>query len=240
MYFLFTHMVMESVPLMAGIPDEERLRKPGVYAYRYHNAGVYRFFLEPSAGSSNLLMLSPTESGDEALPSTSLAEDAKRESFNAYWLPWRPDDATVIELSDAADYFFTSGLAGCRLQVNRRDPFRPVVAHIAATQGIDNAPSDSAWRDVKAFEVLGSPAFELDNRISTTQGVWSSLYDPEGTSVVGTRDRDSNVWNFWVQQFDYQTNQMKRVTRWAPGISQMRTSGPDTERSGGPATGPAV
>jgi hypothetical protein len=58
--------------------------------------------------------------------------------IKAYWLPWKSKSTESMELGNQADFFFTSALGGCRIQVAGKTVVRcctakriPVVAHIS-------------------------------------------------------------------------------------------------------------
>src|SRR5262249_4966868 len=62
----------------------------------------------------------------------------KNPRITAAWLPWKTKEVSAIDLNDdeykKVDYFFTSELDNCRLEIGEAD--RPKVLHIAAN--VDN------------------------------------------------------------------------------------------------------
>jgi hypothetical protein len=57
--------------------------------------------------------------------------DSKGDSIKAYWLPWKTQEATSMDLGSDANFFFTSELTNCRFSVLDPDPKKPKVAHVA-------------------------------------------------------------------------------------------------------------
>ncbi len=57
------------------------------------------------------------------------AGDLKSNRIRAYWLPWRAAGESHIQLGNEADYFFTSALGGCRIQIGAGP--NPLVMHIS-------------------------------------------------------------------------------------------------------------
>ena len=90
------------------------------------------------------------------------AYSARTEPLHAYWLPWESGRTTQITLGDEAPYFFTSALAGCRIQLAGN-----TVCHIAGdTGGRDGSgPGGQAWREKQAKEKLG-PDYALSRKLS--------------------------------------------------------------------------
>jgi len=57
--------------------------------------------------------------------------DSTGEFIKAYWLPWKTQQATSMDLGSDANFFFTSELTNCRFSVLDPDPKKPKVAHVA-------------------------------------------------------------------------------------------------------------
>jgi hypothetical protein len=69
--------------------------------------GVHDLDFVPSKDDKNIANL------HKAGPNT----DAGEPLIRAYWLPWKSSNVREIEFGSAANYFFTSYLGGCRLQI---------------------------------------------------------------------------------------------------------------------------
>lgn len=142
----------------------------------------------------------------------------------AYYLPWKKNFSRVLKLGNAADYFFTSSLTGCTVQVYG-SPRAPTVTHtngggIANTQEAQvymtqllNYNKDygpGSWDPLKDYsQDLTAPHYrkmeknywerKLDN---VAVQVDSSTVKPESrTIVVGFRDRNTGEWAFYYQQW---------------------------------------
>ncbi|HEX8440334.1 hypothetical protein [Archangium sp.] len=85
--------------------------------------------------------------------------------FPAYFLPWRQNQITCIELGTQADFFFTSMLTGCSVYVSTSPgkPMKPWVYHanglalVQRSLRTTNVPSGSGDPDtVELLEYLGN------------------------------------------------------------------------------------
>jgi hypothetical protein len=85
--------------------------------------GVHDFDLE--IGSGRIGGINLRRFGDRAKG----AGDLKSNRIRAYWFPWKRDGESHIQLGTLADYFFTSALGGCRIQIGAGA--NPLVMHIA-------------------------------------------------------------------------------------------------------------
>jgi hypothetical protein len=113
--------------------------------------------------------------------------------ISAYWLPWESEHTAQITLGDKANYFFTSALGGCRMQIAGS-----TVLHIAGNR-LDGRKdkTGSLWRDAQAKEVLGS-SYAGSRRFSSTQ----EYRGVENAFFIGYKSGGS--WKFLAQglQFD--------------------------------------
>lgn len=64
-------------------------------------------------------------------------------SFRAYYLPWKKNHSRVLKLGSDADFFFTSSLTGCTVQVFG-SPLSPTVTHTNAG-GIQSEKESQAY-----------------------------------------------------------------------------------------------
>lgn len=142
----------------------------------------------------------------------------------AYYLPWKKNFSRVLKLGNAADFFFTSSLTGCSVQVYG-SPTAPTVTHtnaggIAETKDAQiymtqllNYNKDygvGSWDPLKNYsQDLTAPHYrkmeknywerKLDN---PAVQVDSSTVKPESrTIVVGFRSRTTGEWAFYYQQW---------------------------------------
>jgi hypothetical protein len=84
--------------------------------------------------------------------------------ISAYWLPWQSEATAQITLGDRANFFFTSALGGCRMEVAGN-----TVLHIAGNKINYKSDRDgSRWREAQAQEALGG-AYERSRRFSSTK-----------------------------------------------------------------------
>jgi hypothetical protein len=107
--------------------------------------------------------------------------------IRAYWLPWKSKGAASIQLGDEADYFFTSALGGCRIQIGAGR--RPLVTHIAGDLNKverEAAAADAQW-----------PSYEDSRRFSsTTEYNLSQLAFLVGKAF---EKGDRRYWRFFAQ-----------------------------------------
>ena len=172
---------------------------------------VYHFDLVPSKGNEAVAELHQVDpkahKGDEEL-------------IKAYWLPWFPERTNEIGLGNDASYFFTSSLAGCRLQmVPATGPGCKVkVLHIAGDKGGMEKDAEGVvvpgagqggtdWRDKEAEKKLTSEERKRSRAFSATKetphGYKKYKDDPEAhfVFVVGfiTKLKTESEWEFWAQ-----------------------------------------
>jgi hypothetical protein len=96
----------------------------------------------------------------ELFASRGKAEGSYSKKIKAYWLPWFWNETTKLELdNNKAQFFFTSELTGCRIQI-AGDAAKPTVLHIAGNSG-----STRKWRIKQAKEHLG-PLYKESRRYS--------------------------------------------------------------------------
>jgi len=105
----------------------------------------------------------------------------KSHRITAYWLPWASKATTRIELGDEADFFFTSGLGGCRIQVAGN-----VVAHIAGDSG-GSIAKQKVWRDAEASKAFGE---------ETGRSRAFSSTDHYGNTGIFVGYRVGGIWRF--------------------------------------------
>ncbi len=89
------------------------------------------------------------------------AIDKNTNLIGAYWLPWVSDKTAVLELKDDADFFFTSALGGCRIQIAGNQ-----VAHIAGNKGRPK------WREQQGKEFVESVGAKDLPEILFDPGLW--------------------------------------------------------------------
>ena len=114
----------------------------------------------------------------------------------AYYLPYKADRMTCLQLGDSADFFFTDLLEGCSLRiVGTRE--RPVVCH-ANIRSVD---------DVECKAILVQVLLDSATAVTSFSTVSCSLlresYFSEGRTalVYGIRNPKSGRWSFyyWTQ-----------------------------------------
>jgi hypothetical protein len=128
--------------------------------------------------------------------------------LRAYYLPWKTDCATTMDLGDKADFFFTSHLTNCRFSILADDPKKPKVAHVAGTGNPGNrnewektsgfVDKDSAKR-ARRFSVSGG----LDPAIKT-RAVKPHMYlgqerQTNQSSAFVFGERVNGTWEFHAQ-----------------------------------------
>jgi len=107
-------------------------------------------------------------------------------AIRAYWLPWAEGETTQLPLGREADFFFTSGLGGCRVQIAGTNA-RPHVLHIAGNTGVP-------WRDEESIRHAGT----LARSFSQTKHYGGPRGEDCGF-VAGYRDTASGEWKFVAQ-----------------------------------------
>jgi hypothetical protein len=93
-------------------------------------AGIYQFDLYEDSAKECVFLRLASERAE--------ATSSRTHLIKAYWLPWKSKSTETMELGNGADFFFTSALGGCRIQVAGKTVVKccttkriPVVAHIA-------------------------------------------------------------------------------------------------------------
>jgi hypothetical protein len=122
------------------------------------------------------------------------ASTGKSHRITAYWLAWASKTTTRIELGEEADFFFTSGLGGCRIQVAGN-----VVAHIAGDSGGSMA-KQKEWRDGQALETFGE---------ETGRSRAFSSSDHYGNAGIFVGYRVGGIWRFAGQKVISDTDKWK-------------------------------
>lgn len=163
------------------IPAESKLTKEAP------KTGIYEFDLRNGTLGEVLLDLM-ADRGKAVGKNTHVIE--------AYWLPWQSGGSTTMKLEREADFFFTSALAGCRIQVFPGET--PIVAHVAGDQ------EGSKWREKQAEKVMGDN-YSRSRAFSSTKH-----YGKDGFAFfVGFWSAEMKRWKFvgQVMEVDEKTNQ---------------------------------
>jgi hypothetical protein len=121
--------------------------------------------------------------------------DSTGEFIKAYWLPWKTQQATSMDLGSDANFFFTSELTNCRFSVLDPDPKKPKEDSGFVTKA--NLPlvrrlSISGSKDQRPFK---QPVIPKKHDYTGQRG------DPNNYSsafVFGERGEDGN-WKFFAQ-----------------------------------------
>jgi len=141
---------------------------------------------------------------DKGLVSLKSGKPAAGASVQAYWLSWKSKDATVLDVGNAAGYFFTSQMTGCRFKVLSSGK-NPKVAHIAGdlSKSQRQKKEDALLETVdQSVRVTGS-----GRRLSVSGGgvhgytgqVDKGAEGDHGSAFVfGIKDGDDN-WTFKAQ-----------------------------------------
>lgn len=201
--FLKDTVILESMPLMQEREMSELLTK-GKSKNPLFNPGLIDFQLVP-------LSVAP-EKAIQLTPVLGQAAEAAQDgaTIKAHWLPWKPGAAMSMTLGKDADIFFTSQMGGCRLHIDMTDPCAPKVVHVAGTSNpaASNPNASSEWKDERAKEELGD-AYDTSFRLSLTKGEHPHRYEGEGLNVVGARNPADGKWEFWAQQCDIESLEVK-------------------------------
>jgi hypothetical protein len=106
----------------------------------------------------------------------------------AYWLPWKQSGAASMRLGEEADFFFTSALTGCRMQVS--GDANPHVMHIAGDLGHEKRQ--------ELAETI--PDHAASRRFSGTQyaGTGRAFFVGKAHEIRKTRR-----WRFYAQAISY-------------------------------------
>jgi hypothetical protein len=144
--------------------------------------------------------------------------DKKSPRIKAAWLPWKDGKTTAIDLGetqyDKVEYFFTSELSGCRLEIGTAD--RPKVLHIAANIGnlYTNVDQKEMTPEMTA-KVTARMNEEAENAFGTSRHrkySRGSAYGKNNVTVVGFRR--GGRWDFWGQgRFGLTIQQVQFVRR---------------------------
>ena len=175
--------------------------------------------------------------------------------LSAYYLPWKKNHSRVMKLGSAANFFFTSTLTGCTVQVFG-NPAAPTVTHTNAGGMQDVGEGQDYMRDLLdlyentlgSWEVYGSAnktQFDrhqykdhaernIDRKLARTDGDQPDieLLEPPASRsvVVGFRDPASGMWAFYYQtwmRFHYAKLEQKgsRFTRTVKKVIRIKRVG---------------
>ena len=160
-------------------------------------AGVYDFDFVPNKDNKKIAELHKVDPD----------KDAGETLIKAYWLPWGSKKTREIELGDDANYFFTSFLGGCRLQIVPAGS-KVKILHIAGDKGGEKGkegegPEGAAWREKQASKKLG-PALQRSRAFSSSTPVFKGGYrEYREVCVVGfvtkPEKESTPCWEFWAQ-----------------------------------------
>ncbi|MCI0703697.1 MAG: hypothetical protein L0241_21685 [Planctomycetia bacterium] len=166
--------------------------------------------------------------GLESSPNTVKLEIFYNNPANAalpcYFLPWLPDAATTMVLGGGANYFFTSSLSGCTVQVlgprnaptvthgNARETFKAHGAVLAQTTINNMLPAANGqlckrWTRQDYWARVTTPAFATAKtsyplptgyRLKEFNKDVENTYEKVGAFVYGVKKPNGN-WSFWAQ-----------------------------------------
>ena len=157
---------------------------------------------------------------------------------DCYFLPWEPDAATTMTIGALADYFFTSTLSGCTVQING-PANAPTITHgnrkttftthgqATAQAEIDNLlPAVGGGHTSKAVRAADYRALcnkrnlkAAKSAFPTPDGYHISKFKPKeesggrvegGAFVFGKRNTGTGDWTFWYQAVVGITGSMKK------------------------------
>lgn len=160
-------------------------------------------------------------------------------SLPCYFLPWLPDAATTMVLGGAANYFFTSSLSGCTVQIlgprntptvthgNARNTFKthgngPAQTAINGMLPPANGQQRKRWtrNDYWAFNTPAALStaksnypLEQDFRMKEFKVDRENNYDKVGAFVYGVRAGNGD-WSFWAQTTVGVTGRMRKGYLW--------------------------
>lgn len=120
------------------------------------------------------------------------------QKLKAYWLPYKPDSATSLQLGSEANFMFTANMNGCTFAANSGRT-SPKVSHSnAATIGgtinqylhdsQKSALAQTAIQMSSASSILGVQNIKYQNSLSK-----------DCTTIVGIRDITTGSWRFFKQ-----------------------------------------
>ncbi len=115
--------------------------------------------------------------------------------FNAYYLPFKQDDAVFDCLDNNADFFFTDTLSGCTVSVGFGQ--KPLVGHLNFLAG-DNVDQGKIDSMVNMAYPTGHRAVKKSDYQSAGVGI------DGGATCLGIRNKDNGVWDFYYQHFKYE------------------------------------
>ncbi|HEX7316222.1 MAG TPA: hypothetical protein VF297_20115 [Pyrinomonadaceae bacterium] len=126
-------------------------------------------------------------------------KDDGEDKIKAYWLPWKANDVTTMDLGKDADYFFTSQMTGCRFTVLNANAKQTKVAHMAGTltKSKRNEAEDAL------VEAMGGSQTVTTRRLSISQvkdhGYGGQLNDDRVGSAFVYGVRKDDKWTFAAQ-----------------------------------------
>lgn len=126
-------------------------------------------------------------------------KDDGADKIKAYWLPWKANDVTTMDLGKGADYFFTSQMTGCRFTILNADGKQTKVAHMAGTW--IKSKRDQAEKAL--VEDMGGSKTVSTRRLSISQvkehGYGGQLNDDRVGSAFVYGVRKDATWTFAAQ-----------------------------------------
>lgn len=152
--------------------------------------------------------LQPADLPKFALLALAGPESDPGEKFvRAYWLPWKPKETTEIVFNKGSrnpiQYFFTSDLEGCRLQIVPAEGGTHLkVLHIAGNKG--EGAEGTEWREQEAGKNLTKYERVRSRAFSSTVQYPRGYAEPgeEGSNATVVGFRRNYRWEFWAQQTD--------------------------------------
>lgn len=123
--------------------------------------------------------------------------------IRAYWLPWASQRTTQLQLGSEANFFFTSPLGGCRVQVVGTTTVTgsrvPVVGHIAGDH--KNSNTDNTWRRNQGAQLVRQHRGIGTRKFSSTQEYGRPREEALGF-FAGYRNEKTGMWTFLGQKWD--------------------------------------
>ncbi|MEH6405032.1 MAG: hypothetical protein V7750_16765 [Sneathiella sp.] len=120
-------------------------------------------------------------------------------TISIYWLPSKEHAVTNIQLGDEADFFLTTTLNGCRIEIENSDI--PEILHIAG-----------GYSNERQLEVADEYFGERPHRgisYAPNQGYANA----DNAIFYGIRDRRTNQWQFYIQGYDHILFESQRIIR---------------------------
>ena len=125
--------------------------------------------------------------------------DGAKDKIKGYWLTWKKDNVTTMDLGDDADYFFTSQMTGCRFTVLKVDGNATKVAHMAGT--LSKTKRNEAEQQLA--EKLGGGKAVTSRRLSVSgvkeHGYGGQLQNDSAGSAFVYGVRENGTWTFAAQ-----------------------------------------